>query len=193
MNFYKKTRTITQHLFRCCVSLKTNTIHLWLCVLLGTCTFGVMAQTTPIVNPQGYNNISLAGVTAYDPQKLWLFAVEHAHKQSSEFNIENIAEAIQLIYREDGYFLVGVHVVHSGNSAQLTVHEGRLSKIEISGATPELAQTIHKYVMTAVGDQPLTLERFERGMMLARDLSGVALTSEFVSSQGVGVLAPIQY
>ena len=73
------------------MSLKTNTLHLWLCVLLGTCTFGVMAQTTPIVNPQGYNNISLAGVTAYDPQKLWLFAVEHAHKQSSEFNIENIA------------------------------------------------------------------------------------------------------
>jgi hypothetical protein len=75
-----------------------------------------------IVNPQGYNNIALAGVTAYDPQKLWLFAVEHAHKQSTEFNVEDIAQAIQLIYREDGYFLVDVHISHSGNSAQLTVH-----------------------------------------------------------------------
>ena len=187
MNFYKKTRTITQLLYRCCVDPKKNTFRLWLCALFSSCSFGVLAQAPmPIVNPQGYHNIALAGVTAYDPQKLWLFAVEHAHKQSSEFNIENIAEAIQLIYREDGYFLVDVNVAHSGNSAQLTVHEGRLSKIEISGATPELAQTIHKYVITAVGDQPLTLERFERGMMLARDLSGVSLTSEFVSSQGVG-------
>ena len=187
MSFYKKIITITQLLMRRCLYSKKNTLRLWLCALLSACTLGAMAQaTTPIVNPQGYNNIALAGVTAYDPQKLWLFAVEHAHKQSSQFNVEDIAQAIQLIYREDGYFLVDVQVSHSGNSAQLTVHEGLLSKIEISGATPELAQTIYKYVMNAFGDQPLTLERFERGMMLARDLSGVSLTSEFVSSQGVG-------
>ncbi|MEY3671531.1 MAG: hypothetical protein RI904_1188 [Pseudomonadota bacterium] len=169
------------------MSFKKQSFILWLSLTLSLGSVSVVAQTqTAVVHPQGYENISLVGVTAYDPQQLWLFAVEHAHKQTKDFSIEDIADAIQLIYREDGYFLVDVRVAHAGKNGQLTVREGRLSKIEVSGATPEMAQTIHKYVSNAVGDQPLTLERFERGIMLARDLSGVSLTSEFISSEGAG-------
>lgn len=136
------------------------------------------------VSQKGYENISVAGVTVYDPQHLWQYAVEHAGKHSEALTIEEIAKSIQLIYREDGYFLVDVVIKQNAQSATLTVHEGRLSKIEISGASPELAKAIHDYVLTAIGDEPITLAKFERGIMLAKDMSGVALTTEFVSSQG---------
>lgn len=158
-----------------------------LSVLLSTTALSLNAQTTATTaNPQGYENIHLTGVTVYDPQHLWLFAIEHAVKHSSELTLEEIAKAVQLIYREDGYFLVDVQVIHTGRKAELKIHEGQISKIEIAGASPELAQSIQNYVNTALGEGPITLERFERGIMLAKDLAGVALTTEFVSSQGSG-------
>lgn len=160
---------------------------LCLSLLLITTAVSSRAQTAAVMtNPQGYESIHLTGVTVYDPQHLWLFAIEHAVKHSSELTLEEIAKAIQLMYREDGYFLIDVKVTHSGRKAELKIHEGQISKIEIAGASPELAQSIKDYVNTAVGEGPITLERFERGIMLAKDLAGVALTTEFVSSQGSG-------
>ena len=160
---------------------------LCLSLLLITTAVSSRAQTAAVMtNPQGYESIHLTGVTVYEPQHLWLFAIEHAVKHSSELTLEEIAKAIQLMYREDGYFLIDVKVTHSGRKAELKIHEGQISKIEIAGASPELAQSIKDYVNTAVGEGPITLERFERGIMLAKDLAGVALTTEFVSSQGSG-------
>lgn len=177
----------TTMLIRFRQSAKKNLVKWVLSVLSCLVAFSASAQTaTQVVNSRGYESITLSGVTVYDPQQLWLFAVEHAVKHSAELTVEEIAQAIQLIYREDGYFLVDVKVKHTGKKANLTVNEGRLSKIEISGASPELAQAIQDSLLTALQDGPVTLERFERGIMLARDLAGVSLSSEFISSAGAG-------
>ena len=168
-------------------SIKKNIINFFMIFCWGTVAFANSPQnTSQTINPQGYDNITLSGVTSYDPQQLWIFAVEHAVKHSDKLSIEDIAQAIQLIYREDGYFLVDVQVTQTEKNVDLKIHEGRISKIEVSGASPDLAQVIHNYVQTALGQGPVTLEQFERGIMLAKDLAGVALTTEFVSSQGSG-------
>ncbi len=167
--------------------IKKNTLHLWFCALLSFCSLGVMAQASmPAANPQANVSISLEGVTVYDPHYLWQYAVEQITKRSGQPTLEQISKEIELIYREDGYFLSNVTISRSQSKTSLIVYEGRISKIEVSGASKELATAIHDYVQAAVGDEAVTLEKFERGIMLARDLSGVSLTSEFVSSQGAG-------
>lgn len=186
-----KTRTKLRLFRKLCAGVKRSTQNLFagVCLVIawGITAPSLSAQTTTaIANPQGYESINLTGVTVYDPQHLWLFAIEHAVKHAAELTVEEIAKAIQLIYREDGYFLIDVQVTHTGRSAELKIHEGKISKIEVSGASQEISQAIHNYVTTAVGDAPITLERFERGIMLAKDMAGVALSTEFVSSQGSG-------
>jgi hypothetical protein len=58
------------------MSFKKQSFILWLSLTLSLGSVSVVAQTqTAVVHPQGYENISLVGVTAYDPQQLWLFAV----------------------------------------------------------------------------------------------------------------------
>jgi hemolysin activation/secretion protein len=186
VNIYKNTTTI-QLLKRRFVMIKKNTLHLWFCALLSFCSLGVMAQASmPAANPQANVSISLEGVTVYDPHYLWQYAVEQITKRSGQPTLEQISKEIELIYREDGYFLSNVTISRSQSKTSLIVYEGRISKIEVSGASKELATAIHDYVQAAVGDEAVTLEKFERGIMLARDLSGVSLTSEFVSSQGAG-------
>ena len=77
-------------------SIKKNIINFFMIFCWSTVAFGSTPQNiSHAINPQGYDNITLSGVTSYDPQQLWIFAVEHAVKHSDELSIEDIAQAIQ--------------------------------------------------------------------------------------------------
>lgn len=143
------------------------------------------SANTPIAIGES-KDVSLQGVSVYDVNQLWRYAYQSVTKSQKQPTVEEIAKAIKLIYREDGYFLVEVIVKSVGPNPLIIVHEGRISKIEISGASKEIAEKIHGYIEKAVGDGPVTLEKFERGLMLAKDMAGVYLTSEFMSSKDTG-------
>jgi len=145
------------------------------CILAFFANPGAYAQTA--------NHISLSGVTVYKPQDLLAAVSNHSSVQTSTLTIDQLAEVIQKYYRENGYFLAHVSTTSVNGKSHIEVREGKISKIEISGASPELSKAIYNYIATAVGDGPVTLKNFERGLMLAKDLGGVNLTSEFVSSE----------
>lgn len=137
----------------------------------------------PYVYAQTANHVSLSGVTVYNPQDLLVAVSNHSSVQTSSLTIDQLAEGIQKYYRENGYFLAHVSTSSLNGKSHIEVREGKISKIEVSGASPELSKVIYNYITTAVGNGPVTLKNFERGLMLAKDLSGVNLTSEFVSSE----------
>ncbi len=123
----------------------------------------------------------ISGVTAYDPEQLLRYA--HAHEQASRgsSSASGIAEAIELIYREDGYFLAEVagSINPVTNIIKITVHEGFISQVQIEGLDQKTASVVGSYIESLVGKQPIHQDDFERAFMLASDLSGVDLRSTF--------------
>ena len=133
-----------------------------------------------------YSQVDLYGVTIYKPQQLWNFAIAHARLAGSVITPQEVRSSIKQIYREDGYFLADVEFRQAGNALHVYVHEGRISKIMVSGVSKEVATAIGNYVKSAIGDGPVKLENFERGIMLAKDMAGVFLTTEFDVSDHSG-------
>ncbi|GAB4514813.1 MAG: hypothetical protein Tsb0019_13090 [Roseibium sp.] len=122
----------------------------------------------------------ITGVTVYDPDHLLAFAYQHIRLQDGTVYSNRLAQSIQLIYREDGYFLTEVEVVRPGDGASDTyvVHEGHIETITIEGVDERLYRQIRNYVQHLTAVRPLRLATFERAIMLARDLAGIHLTTE---------------
>jgi hypothetical protein len=62
------------------------------------------------------SEVSLEGVTVYDPQELLEFAMQVSIAQYGAVNVAVLPEIIEVIYREDGYFLAEVFSEPDGTS-----------------------------------------------------------------------------
>jgi hemolysin activation/secretion protein len=156
--------------------------------LLAFCGHAVVAQTA--IPPTGSmsavaslhrDQIKLQGVSVYDASELLDHAIQKIASSGQLIDLQNISETIRDIYREDGYFLAhsDYHLLATG--AEIRVSEGKIFKIEVSGFDAALSNRIVRIVSSASGHGPVRLHDFERGIMLAKDLSGVRLSSEFVA------------
>lgn len=146
------------------------------------------APTIAPSTPQQYPVASLSGVTRYNVDELWTFAVAHTAQSQGAVSIEAIARTIELIYREDGYFLaeVSVRVDAKRQTAELVVSEGYIAEIEITGVDSRLSDKIRSYVERSLNGGPIRQQEFERAIMLAGDLSGVTARAVFDASAGHG-------
>jgi hemolysin activation/secretion protein len=134
----------------------------------------------PAPVPTSIDLVDLAGVTIFDPNQLWANALTWASNTPEGSSVAQTCEAIKKIYKQAGYFLVEVKCSNQASKLSVLVNEGTIRKIEITGADDRLAQKISEIITQAIGQGPVTLEKFERGVMLAKDLSGVTLTTELV-------------
>jgi len=156
---------------------------------LSSLSIGAFAQSTNnlsktvsnISNQANLAKVELAGVTVFDPNQLWAEALKRSLGGGSEQSYIEVCDAVKKIYRESGYFLAEVSCKVDGVRLIANVHEGRIRKIEISGVDDELAKKISDIITNAIGDGPVTLDNFERGVMLAKDLSGIYLTTEIIA------------
>lgn len=137
---------------------------------------------------QEYPVASVSGVTRYNVDELWKFAVAHAARGQGTTSIQSIARTIELIYREDGYFLaeVSIRLDSDRRTAELVVSEGHVAEIEINGVDPRLSAKIRSYVERAITAGPIRQADFERAITLAGDLSGVTVRAVFDASGGHG-------
>lgn len=134
----------------------------------------------------GYPRIEVRGMTQYDPTATWNYAIAHVlHTEGSATAVE-IAKAIELTYREDGYFLARVNVVPGTQrgTAILLVEEGTIDTLEVIGVSDAIGQRIASYLKPVVGTGPVKLADFERALMLASDLGGVTVRSEVRFREG---------
>lgn len=151
-----------------------------------TQTINTANKTAPSIPAQTLAQVDLSGVTVFNSGQLWSDALKRSAAQSNSQTYLDVCNAVKRIYREAGFFLAEVSCKVNGARLSATVYEGRIRKIEISGVDDELAKKISDIITEAIGNDPVNLERFERGVMLAKDLSGVYLTTEVISSADTG-------
>lgn len=150
-------------------------------------SFGQSDKTSSFAATQiSLSQVELSGVTVFNADELWSKALAQSKGNSSQAQFENTCAAIKKIYRESGYFLAEVGCRVYGSKLFVKVHEGKIRKIEVSGVDEAMSQKISNVITKAIGDGPVTLENFERGVMLAKDLSGLYLTTEVVANDQSG-------
>jgi hemolysin activation/secretion protein len=127
------------------------------------------------------NEVVVAGVSAYPVSDLLRFAMAHERASVNRSTMRGTADAIEIIYREDGYLLTEAHATFDRATGRLgiEVDEGYVGRISIEGLRPRVAQRVEGYMRPLLGQRPLRSADFERAFMLASDLSGVYLRSEF--------------
>ncbi len=119
---------------------------------------------------------TLNGVTVYDPSWLLSFSAHAVAQLDGDISGPNLAERIEIIYREDGYFLAEVFVEPDGRT--LTVDEGEIGELIIEGVDDATYRLIRDYMSPVVGKRPLTQKEFERAVMLVEDIESVSATVE---------------
>lgn len=121
-------------------------------------------------------SVSLDGVTAYNPQDLLEFATQVSLSRYGVVNVSTLIDVIEVIYREDGYFLAEVFLESDGTS--LHVDEGRIGTVVIEGSDADTASLIRQYMQPLLVDRPVKLSDFERAVMLSDDIGSVSVTAE---------------
>lgn len=122
----------------------------------------------------------IRGVQAYDPAQIAAFAHQHVAAQDSVVTPGRYAEAIELVYHEDGYFLARAWPVvdRAGNLTYVVVDEGSIGSLEILGGDERTRAQIARYFRHVTDDVPPHVGDFERALMLSDDLAGVSVGSE---------------
>lgn len=147
-------------------------------LICGTAATSVAAETGP--NAPFPSNYAVSGATVYETSDLMTFAFDHVDATRAAVTAEEFAHAIELIYREDGYFLAEVRVALSpdGTRIDFIIDEGRIDSVSIEGFDAAMSLAIQSYVDPLIGAAPLTLAELERAIMLVNDLTGVYATTE---------------
>ncbi|MCB1382471.1 MAG: ShlB/FhaC/HecB family hemolysin secretion/activation protein [Notoacmeibacter sp.] len=148
---------------------------LW-CAALG------LALQAPVAAPAraGEAGFVVQGVTLYDKTELLHFAHQHVQASDGVVSTARLAEAIELVYREDGYFLAEATVTPGTNgNTHVVVDEGRIDLVTVEGVDEKVHARIERYVQAIVGRDGVTQAEFERVLMLVNDLAGVTAVTGF--------------
>lgn len=126
--------------------------------------------------------IELAGVTVYEPVELFSYAAAHESASRAATSVAGVLDAIELIYREDGFMLTEAVASHDPGRGVLgiEVHEGHVGRLVVNGLEPEAARRVERLFQPLLGQSPLRVADFERALMLASDLAGVEVVADFV-------------
>jgi hypothetical protein len=94
----------------------------------------------------GYPRLEVRGMTVYDPAATWNFALAHVLHTEGTATAVQMAKAIELTYREDGYFLARVHVVPGSQpgTAVLLVEEGHILAVLVCGRKCATARAVNR-------------------------------------------------
>ncbi|NGM23511.1 ShlB/FhaC/HecB family hemolysin secretion/activation protein [Roseomonas stagni] len=128
------------------------------------------------------------GNTVYDTAALVDFAAGHVEQAEGQVTLPALAGAVEQLYREDGYFLATVRAFQDPVTGQprLDIDEGGVDRLELRGVPDRIGQRIADYLRPVLTGAPLRMRDFERALMLAGDLSGVQLRSEFTTDAATG-------
>lgn len=136
----------------------------------------------------GYPRLEVRGMTVYDPGVALHYAKSHVVQSGRPATAANVLNDLVQMYREDGYFLARVRFVpgRERGSATIEVFEGVIGRVEIIGVDDRIGRKIADYLEPVLQGTPVRLEEFERALMLAGDLSGLQVRSEFRSPEADG-------
>ena len=143
--------------------------------IVRTLAAGVLALASVPASAQT-SQFNLTGVTVYDPSELIGYAASIVAQRSGTVEASDLAEMVELIYREDGHFLAEVFVANDGQT--LVVDEGEIGEVFVEGTDERTFRLIRKYMEPVVGRRGITQRQFERSLMLVEDIGSVSASSE---------------
>lgn len=163
---------------------------------LGAMPFAAVAQTLVTANGQRLADVAFTpqrfevlGITAYDPTQLLTFAWAHAASAGTVPTLKATADAMALMYREDGYPLaeVSAEADTATGTARWRVTEGHVDAVEVSGPHDQLTKAVLARLQPLTQHKPLQQTDLERALALVDDMPEVSMTSRLVpSAQGDG-------
>ena len=122
------------------------------------------------------NGLDIAGVTVYSQSELGQVYSEFLGKEVTLAKVYEFVEAIQRLYRRDGYFLTRVilppQTARDGR-LRVVVIEGYISDVQIQGEIGPVEEKVKMYLSNVLSERPLKLKTLERYLLLARDIPGV--------------------
>lgn len=121
------------------------------------------------------HGIAVEGVTRYDPDHLVHFAIQHIRDAGETLTDRHLVEAVEILYREDGYFLAEATAFQRDGKWVLHVNEGRIEEVRVDGVSDEAASAITARFAPMVGIVAPTQDAFDRRFLLADDLDGIDL------------------
>jgi len=133
--------------------------------------------------------LEVSGVTVYDVSHLLAFAWAHAATADGAPTLKATADAMALMYREDGYPLAEVSAEADAVTRTLRwrVNEGHLDAIEISEPHDRLTLAVLARLKPLTQRHPLRQADLERALALVDDMPEVSMTSRVIpSAQGRG-------
>ena len=135
-----------------------------------------LAAGTALSQDRQYN---LTGVTVYDPAEILGFAAQLTAQRQGSVTPRALADTIEVIYREDGYFLAEVFVGSDGQT--LVVDEGEIGSLSIEGVDAATFRRIRSYMAPVVGRRAVTQREFERAMMLVEDMQSISVRQRSIT------------
>jgi len=102
--------------------------------------------------------------------------------------ILDVADAIEQMYRDEGYILVRAYVppqrVRDGVFT-INVVEGKIAHVTVEGGTPATQAQIKGYVQPSLNRSPMPLAVMERSLLLANDLPGVVASGTLKPAEDI--------
>ena len=119
---------------------------------------------------------SLVGSTAYNSRELLGFAALIVAQRNGRITANELAVAVEQIYREDGYFLAEARV--AGDNRTIIIDEGEIGSVVVEGVDGPTFNLVKSFFRPVVGHRAVTLKEFERAIMLVEDLEEISAVAE---------------
>ncbi|MDP3519165.1 MAG: ShlB/FhaC/HecB family hemolysin secretion/activation protein [Hydrogenophaga sp.] len=130
---------------------------------------------------------AVEGVTVFEPAELLRFAMAmHQGAGGHALSAQSLANAMALMYREDGYALADVVWRADAAAARVvwTVHEGHIERVTLTGLDAATTARTLRYLQPLTTQRPLHQADLERALALADDLAGTSLISRVLPLVG---------
>lgn len=126
------------------------------------------------------NDVTIDGVTVYEPAELQSVWADLVGQQVSFADIVALANQLTARYRQDGYILSQVIVPAQqieGGVVQLQAVEGYVDQIRFEGEIQGPQAILDAFAERIRAEKPLTSQALERHLLLIGDLPGVNVQS----------------
>lgn len=138
---------------------------------------GVIFASSSIQSHAQGEQFNLVGTTVYEPAELLSYAAQIVVGRGQAITADRLAQTVQQLYREDGYFLAEVFIARDGQT--LVVNEGQIGSVSIEGVDGPMVLLMQNYVRPVTENSALNLREFERAIMLVEDIGNISANAEF--------------
>jgi len=122
------------------------------------------------------DDIQVKGAIAFSPDRFRPLYQALIGNEVSLSDILDVANAIEMEYRQSGYLLVRAFVPPqrvANGIFTINVVEGFIANVSVEGGNAGTRERIRTFLQPALDSKPLRLETMEQALLLANDLPGV--------------------